>query len=69
MKYDTSESPINATIRTIVALWRIFSGPRRSNLPKSPDPGMIESPAPLDWSPTTMMIMIARIVSAIVIVL
>ena len=67
MKYDIRARPINVTIRAIVALWSTFSHPRRSNLPKSPEPGMIESPFPLDCSPTTMIISMARRVSAIVI--
>jgi hypothetical protein len=63
MRYDTSASATKSTTSTIVAVWSIFSPPRRSNFPKSPEPGMIESPAHFDWSPTTMMMMMARITS------
>ena len=65
MKYDTRESPINAIIRPIVILCKTFSGPRRSNFPKSPEPGMIESPPPFAWSIVTTMMMSASMMSAI----
>lgn len=54
-KYDITERSVKIDTRPIVIWWRIFSGPRRSNFPKSLDPGMIESPVPLDCIVMTMM--------------
>ena len=49
------EIPTKATTRMRVIMWRTFSGPRLSNLPKSPEPGARESPFPLDWSMIRML--------------
>ena len=45
----------------IVIRWRMSSPPRRSNLPKSLDPGTIESPVHFAWSITIIIISIERI--------
>jgi hypothetical protein len=47
-------------ITPIVILWRIFSGPRRSNFPKSFEFGMIESPEPFACIITKRMTTTAR---------
>ena len=60
MKYDTIAANTKTDISPIVSLWSINSPPRRSNLPKSLDPGTIESPFHFAWSITTMMMRIER---------
>lgn len=48
----------------MVIWWSIFSGPRRSNFPKSFDPGTIESPAHFDCIMITRITMMAtRVIS------
>lgn len=51
----------------IVRVWRIFSGPRRSNFPKSFEFGTIESPDPFAWIITRRMTHTARTERRIVI--
>ncbi len=43
----------------MVAWWSVFSGPRRSNLPKSLLPGTIERPVPFAWMVTRTIMIVA----------
>lgn len=56
MKYTIVAIITKREISPIVIRWRMSSPPRRSNLPKSPDPGTIDRPEPLAWI-ITMIIM------------
>ena len=56
MKYTMVDIATKSTTRPIVILWSTSSPPRRSNFPKSLDPGTIESPVPFAWSITITMI-------------
>ena len=61
IQYNAIERTVNNTTKAIVAWCRTFSGPRRSNFPKSSVPCTIERPEPLDWSMTiTIMIIPVR---------
>jgi hypothetical protein len=60
IKYAAIDVATNTTIIPIVILWRIFSGPRRSNFPKSFEFGMIESPDPFACIPTRRMMIPER---------
>lgn len=64
-KYERSEARINTTISPIVIWWRIFSGPRRSNFPKSLEFGTIERPVHFACSMTTTMIKTERMIRKI----
>lgn len=65
-KKSTRANPIKSTTKTRVIMWSIFSGPRFSNFPKSPEPGARESPFHFDWSSTSIERSTQMIVSAIV---
>jgi Type IV secretion system pilin len=52
-------------MRRIVAWWSVFSGPRRSNFPKSLLPGTIERPVPFDWIVTRTIMKVASMRSMI----
>lgn len=60
MKYTIVDVTTKRETRVMVIRCNMSSPPRRSNFPKSLDPGTIESPDPFAWSITMTMMRIER---------